>query len=684
MKNKAGLPADGYNRKTACVIRCLHLNKIKMKEWRNGKGSVMKKTLTLLMIGLMVFLTLGVTNIMAQDAADIAYDYDELTVAGVTPTTGNFFCSLWGNVTSDMDVRMLLHGYNLVEFQSAEGTFAIDETVVSGIVVTADPAGNRTYTIALYNDLYYSDGSRITAWDYAFSMLLTMSPEIEEIGANVRRPEYIRGYSDYISGNVPYLAGVRVLADDQFSITVSADYLPFFYELGLLDCTPYPISVIAPGVRVADNGRGIYLTNAQAGGDPVFTADLLRQTILDPQNGYKTFPRISSGPYRLVSYTDGVVKAELNEYYKGDSHGYRPTIKRLTYVTLPVEEMVPALMNGDVALLNKVTNAASIADGVSAIAGSDIFESAAYPRTGLTFLSFNTERTAVSEAEVRQAIACAVDKDGFVAGTVGDYGQRVESYYGIGQWMYQLLTGELDLPIDEAEDRAAAEAAWAELDLGSIPHYDYDPEAAAALLESAGWNLNAQGGAYTDGIRYKNIGGNLVPLALTLAYPEASPAAPEIEALPGELSACGIGLTVSQMPLSDLLAQYYNTTERTYDMFFLGSNFDALFDPSASFETDENGEHVWTTSALIDEELYQYSVDMRRTEAGDLLAYCTHWLAFQQRFAELLPILPLYSNIYYDFYPRVLHDYDIAANLTWSQAVVPAYMSDVEEETVGN
>ena len=43
-------------------------------------------------------------------------------------------------------------------------------------------------------------------------------------------------------------------------------------------------------------------------------------------------------------------------------------------------------------------------------------------------------------------------------------------------------------------------------------------------------------------------------------------------------------------------------------------------------------------------------------------------------------MIPLYSNVYFDFYPRVLHDYDPSSNLSWSQAVVPAYMSDVEDE----
>ena len=72
---------------------------------------------------------------------------------------------------------------------------------------------------------------------------------------------------------------------------------------------------------------------------------------------------------------------------------------------------------------------------------------------------------------------------------------------------------------------------------------------------------------------------------------------------------------------------------------------------------------------------------MRRTEPGDLLGYCTKWLQFQERFMEQLPMLPIYSNVYFDFYPEVLHDYRIAENISWPQAIVAAYMADYVPET---
>ena len=36
--------------------------------------------------------------------------YENLTVGNPTPMRGEFFTEMWGNATSDIDVRALLHG----------------------------------------------------------------------------------------------------------------------------------------------------------------------------------------------------------------------------------------------------------------------------------------------------------------------------------------------------------------------------------------------------------------------------------------------------------------------------------------------------------------------------------------------------------------------------------------------
>ena len=59
----------------------------------------------------------------------------------------------------------------------------------------------------------------------------------------------------------------------------------------------------------------------------------------------------------------------------------------------------------------------------------------------------------------------------------------------------------------------------------------------------------------------------------------------------------------------------------------------------------------------------------------DVLTYMQNWVTFQERFNEILPMIPIYSNCYYDFYTGSLTNYSISENITWSQAIVPAMLA---------
>ena len=93
----------------------------------------MKKYLALVLAVLMTLSCLA-----AQGAAETvdAQPREEFVVGSTTGFSGNFFSTAWGNNTSDLDVRLLLNGYNLVPWDGEIGTFAVDDSVVSGVAVT--------------------------------------------------------------------------------------------------------------------------------------------------------------------------------------------------------------------------------------------------------------------------------------------------------------------------------------------------------------------------------------------------------------------------------------------------------------------------------------------------------------------------------------------------------------------
>lgn len=648
------------------------------------KGLALALTLLLALAGVSA-LAEAVGN--TQSITVTATNYEELIVGTATAMSGCFFGDMWGENTADMDVRTLLHGYHLVQWNGDEGSYGIDPSVVSGLVVTDDAAGNRTYTIALYSDLLYSDGTPITARDYAFSILLSIAPQTAQIGGSISGGSYILGIDEYLSGRSTELAGLRVLDNRQFSLTIKAEYLPFFYELAPLNYCPYPITVIAPGCEVVDDGNGAYIRGP-------FTADTLRTTVLDANTGYLSHPSVTSGPYKLTSYDAqaNVASFEINPFYKGNSEGKVPQIQRLVYKWVPAGEMMTQLANGEIGLINKCVNADLITQGMQLLSTGKAAVSN-YARSGFSFISFSCERPTVGSAAVRKAIAHCFDKDTFIQSYVSNYGYRVDGYYGIGQWMYRLVSGAVASPLAPlAEDATAEEerayeeklAAWESLNMNDIPVYNLDVQEAVRLLEADGWTLNKDGARFDptrDTVRCKEIGGTLTALELSLLYPEGNAVGTALESVfVNNLKQAGIVLRVESKPFQELLEVYYRRQERTYDMIYLATNFANVFDPSRTFAPDDAHQGVDNRTGIADQELYELAVAMRLTQPGDTLAYCQKWVNFQKRLAEVLPVIPVYSNVYFDFYTPTLQSYNAGSNVSWSEAIVEAYLGDGEAE----
>ncbi len=632
------------------------------------------------------------SEILLDESSLVSYDYDDITIGNPTSLNGQFFTDLWGNSTSDTDVRHLVSGYNLVIWGQDTNMFRFDKSVVSAAVVSDDKDGNRTYLLALYSDLFYSDGTPITSRDYAFSVLLQCSPVVSRLGGHSAVLDYLVGYEDYISGNTPYISGLRVLADNLISFTVKSEALPYFYELSRLAFYPYPIKAIAPGCAIYDDGNGAYIAAAEKDGENPFSAELLNETILDPGHGYQTFPDPVSGSYRLTSYSGESATFEINTYYKGNEAGKKPRIKRITYTLANNETMISELGEGKFVLLNKVAYAPALADGLRLCAESEQYTRTSYPRVGLTYLYLNPNCTPLQDLSVRQALALCFDKQEFVSEYVGAFGIPVDGLYGFGQWMTEAVSGSLLYPFTVSEDagteelaRLEAEAeAWDELSLDSIVRYELDTEKASLLLEEAGWTLNENGQPFdpeTDSVRYKLIDGELLPLDLKLGYPSYANVQQALsDYLIDNLATIGVRVRAVPIGIETIVALHRDHTISDYDIIFLGDNFNISFDPALFFRNDEVSENLSGSETLVEvyRELFELSEDMDHTEPRDLLGYMQKWISFQQRLTETLPLIPVYSNVYFDFYTRELDDYWIEENVSWSDAIVAARMRSIK------
>lgn len=583
--------------------------------------------------------------VTAENSRWMEEERAKLTVGNPTPLTGKFGFRCWGGTTSDLDVQDLLHGYSLVKWDGDLVRFRFDRSVVQNATIMDDSAGNRTYLIVLYDDLYYSDGTRVTAWDYAFSVLFQADSVIEETGGT--RPDFswLAGADEYSSGKKQTLSGLRVFSDLVFQFTVKADALPYFYELARLDIDPYPIRVIAPGIRAADNGEGVFLTGRMDAGE-------IRKTVINGITGYLSKPKATTGPYVLTSFDGTTARFEINAYYKGTEDGIKPRIGALTYTYAENSRMMGQLRNGEFGLLNKVTNTAAITAGLlNASESANTYAFTSYPRTGLTMIWFMESSETVQDPAVRRAIAYSLNRNQFIYEYTTHYGIQADGFYGIGQWMYLLAAGLMNYPVEEGEDTTEREA----ITLDGLTRYEYNPEEARRLL-----------------------GGKTIELAFGIPDKDETEQAVRKWLLPG-LEEAGFRVTLHRMSMEDL-RKAYDGKQEGMDMIYLGEDFSILLDPDIlkpSRALREGEKKNSLTGAKL--QTYQLMRSLVKTEPTDLLGFEQKWIALQEKITETLPLIPVYSNAYFDFYTRELHEYRIAEAVTWAEAIVKSSMSDIEE-----
>lgn len=577
----------------------------------------MKHSARILMLLLAISLLMAPMGGLAQEAAQ---GDGALVVGSTSALTGEFYLDLWGNNTSDLDVRYFIQGYRTIVGQETADRRP-NPLSVAGMDVT-EKGGSKTFTFRLQPNMVYSDGTDITAKDYVLTLLLTYHPLMREVGATVEPLTQIVGGKDYQAMKTPALKGVRLIDERTFSVTLAANALPDYNELRYVDITPSPLHVLLPDTDIVDNGKGAEFSKELKAED--------LKAVLTGENSYRSHPTVCSGPYVLESYDEEQHIANLvrNEKYTGP----KPAIERIRLVPVANEDIAEALKSGRVHLMNKVSYGKALRD----LGMATGLNKQSYPRQGMAYLGFAFESKAVSNLKVRQAVAHSINRTAIISDFLGGNGQVVNGYYGMGQWMAQ---------------------TYAKVGKEEIKGYEYNLDEAAKLLKQAGYSE-------------KN------PLKLTLLIAEGSMAGEAVaEQLKTSFEKLGAELVVDRKPWQQTLEQFYRQSPRAYDMIFMASNFDPYFEPSLQFAVEKEYQGARNQMGVANNALYNAAKAMRSTQSDKPDLYYTRWVAFQQEFVKALPLIPLYSNTYTDVFTDRLVGYDITAHMSCAYALLNASFS---------
>jgi peptide/nickel transport system substrate-binding protein len=624
-----------------------------------------------------------------------------LTVGSTTEAGVNMFSTFWGNNATNADIRSLTFGYGTVSYQKEAARYMIDPTVVKDFVVTENTDGSKTYTIEINEGLLWNDGTAIDAKDYVFPMLLSINPVFAKaIGKALTTTGDIVGSKDFAdpaknADGLAELAGVDLLGTHKFSITINADRFPYYYEFLYYSAAPWPLHVIAPAADVVQGTNGAKISGT-------WTAEALAATVDKDGKGYRYDISVTCGPYSLYDFDESTSTATLkiNPKFAGDYQGQKPDIENIVFKYVTTATQMQALLNGEIDIIESVSGGDAIIAGLQEVSYGNI-NFTTFSRNGFGHIAFHCDAPSgpTADVEVRQAIAYLINRNLFLETYTRGYGVLPNGQYGLAQWM--VGASEDENGVVQGRDKDG--------NLVALNSYSYDPAKAVQLLEAAGWNKNATGGAYVqaaDGssVRYKLVGTDLVKLTVPWANTTGNPVSDLIRAqlLP---NAKAVGMEIKDQPMDFntlLYTHYYGadgdgyglpkdedgdgkwtvadipayeateTDAREYHMVNLGTGFNTgLFEPYYDVSIEYWG---WDGGAninyLFDQEMLDAALKMMRAANDE--EYLEAWQQYQLRFNILLPSLPLYSDMYHAFYSPKLKNYDVTAEWTLTEAVLYA------------
>lgn len=578
----------------------------------------------------------------------------QLILGTITDLEQDFYDPIYNSSSTNYKLtENVLHGYTTV-ITTKEGEWITDPMVVSSLDTADNEDGTKTFTITLNDGLLWTDNSAVTAKDYAFAMLLESSPEMMGVdNYSATKYTYLDGYDEFNAGDTKTLKGVHLIDDKTFSVTVKADELPYHYDLAYASVTPRPIAVIAPGCEIEDSEEGATIT-----GD--FTTDVLLKTIGDPNTGYRYNPQVTCGPYKLVSYDASSRQGtfEVNENFVGNYAGIKPMIKTLIIKTVKSETQINELKAGTVDLLYEIGEAEGIEPGLDLV-DEGLVQKHTYFRYGYGLIRFDCSQFPTDSQNVRQAVAYCLDRNEFARQFSGGYATVVHGEYGLSQWEY----------LDSKD--------WIDENLNT---YDKDIEKAKEVLAADGWTLNKDGGEYKDGdgTRYKDVDGELKPLVIEWCNSEGNPVSELLNTmLPEAMKDAGMELKATTTDFPTLLTAMDHEGETMYNMYNLATGFSLQHSPWYYYSCDDkwmgNG---YNASWIKDKDLEASAVALKTIPFDDNDAWLEAWRTFQKTWNEKLPVVPLYSNEYHDFYVNKVHDWDTSSIWDWSTAVTEAWVEE--------
>lgn len=640
---------------------------------------------------------------------------NKVIVGSTTDLAGDFRWPGFGGSSAgaaDQDVNGLIVGYATMETNQG-GAYVWNDTAVKAHSETEDENGNLVITIEINPGLKFSDGTEIKAVNYIASILAFSTNVSVQAGHTGRSGQAFVGFDSFnayngeeAEGATKEFAGIRLLDEYTFSMTVQApDYYPYYFANTYGAVSPEALGlVLGEGVEVKDDGNGAYLTEAwyekDAEGAFVKAAHLEAA-----RYDWNTYP--VSGPYYVSDWDDSTKIATLtiNPEFVGNFEGQKPSIKTIVYTKIVQETQLDQFKTGQIDILSGITGGDDTKAALAAVDESEgKFDEVHYQRAGYGKLQFECDFGPTMFASVRKAVAYVLNTSEFAEAFTGGYGTVVYGPYSPDFDMWVAVEDEINL-IDysfsvENAKQALIDGGWIYNETGAefVEGTDTVRYKKLTAEEATDVNINYASVANTDGKEYKTVkvgDDYYMPCVINWFGTTNNDVTDMLGArLVGTENVAAIGMVVRSTTgdFDKLQGEIYRETSYgyggtpTFGMFNLATGWNsAVYDYAFNWSLDPIY-FGYSSNKLFDEydvAFPYYAADGTHTkmsyedamaasgnklgmdylsmamvyDAANVDEYNQWWKAYIERWNDLMPDIPLYSNYYFDVYNAKIENF---------------------------
>lgn len=410
--------------------------------------------------------------------------------------------------------------------------------------------GTETYSFTLRNDIYWSDGKKVTAHDFVYAWQRLVDPETKSPHASILN--MVAGYADAVAGD-PAALQVRAADDRTFVVTISGHCSYFLSVVCTAVCTMPVRADVAGTADAADDSADVQSADA-AEPEPL------------PDWSMDTATLLTNGPYAVSRMTDeGVSLTQTDKYY--DAKRLGPD--EIDFVYAADTEAAMALYDsGDV---DFVLDAGEAEGAVEASAAA------------VSTVLINQMATSLSDS-MRTAMSMVIDR-GALAELAGESGE-----------VYRAADGLIPYGIVTSEGKSFREVNGAVID-NDAEQYDARCQAAAELLSRAGYTPTMLERMSPVTLLYESTGSNAKiaqalqsvwrdKLGIRISVRGVSPEEMMTTLRNGEFSLALTNVSGDRNTALSYLNRFSSSQQENYGQFYSNA-YDILIRTAANSSSDE-------------------------------------------------------------------------------------------------